>query len=67
MKRIKDVLLIVLFATVLGSVVVLHFGCDDPTGPDANCGPGPFTYDSKTGICKDLSTNYRVNPDCCNR
>lgn len=68
MKRMKDVLLMLLFATVLSSVVVLHYGCEEePTGPDLDCGSGPFSYDSKTGVCRDMSTNSIVNPDCCAR
>lgn len=68
MKRMKDVVMMVLYATVLSSVVVLHYGCEEePTGTDLNCGSGPFSLDSKSGICRDMSTNTIVNPNCCAR
>jgi hypothetical protein len=66
MNRTRDLLLMLLYAIVISSVVVLHYGCEEePTGPEQNCGSGPFSYDSKTGICRDMSTSSIVDRSCC--
>ncbi len=64
MRRFKELVLMVLYATLLASVLVLHYGCEEePTGPD--CGEGPFVRDSKTGVCKSQATGSVVDSFCC--
>lgn len=64
MRRFKELILMVLYATLLASVLVLHYGCEEePTGPD--CGEGPFSWDSKNSICKSLATGLKVDSACC--
>jgi hypothetical protein len=64
MRRFKEIGLIVVYAVLLSAVAVVHFGCEDePAGPD--CGEGPFSRDSKTGVCKSLSTGSVVDSACC--
>ncbi len=64
MRRFKEVAVIVLYAMLLSSVAVVHYGCEEePTGLD--CGEGPFSRDSKTGVCRSLATGSVVDSGCC--
>ncbi len=65
MRRFKDLALLVVYAALLSSVAIVHYGCEDePTAPN-DCGSGPFTRDSKTGVCRDVSSGSIVDPSCC--
>lgn len=68
-ERVKRVLYAVRLAGMLAVMVFVassQFGCEeDPTRP-AECGVGPFSFDEKTGICRRLSDNARVDDECCN-
>ena len=64
MRRLKEFAVIVVYALLLSTVAVLHYGCEEePTAPD--CGEGPFSRDSKTGVCKSLATGSVVDSSCC--
>ncbi len=64
MRRFKEIAVILLYAMLLSSVAVLHYGCEeDINSPD--CGEGPFSRDSKTGVCRSLATGSIVDSGCC--
>jgi hypothetical protein len=66
MKSLPHLFRVVLVIAVMVFVALSHFGCEDEATPPASCGKGPFSYDSKTGICRRLSDNQQVEPECCN-